>query len=157
MKNSQKQTSNVTEKKFVPSPTQLQLVKLLVDLDDHRSKEAKCAEVGITKTTLYNWYRNKDFVLYVNELLDLSADSDIADIFRAMKLSAKRGNVQAQRSFLEIRGKFTPKVKHELSGDPNNPIQTVIQVVSGMPTPPARKIEPAVELKEEEVHEDEDL
>lgn len=148
-KNSNKRGQKLTSGDWRPTPQQIAIVALLVDMDDHRSKEDKCKAVGISKQTLYNWYKNEKFVIYMNKLLDLAADSDIPDIFRAMKLAAKRGNVQAQRSYLEIRGKFTPKVKHELSGDPANPIpHTVYAPVFNMPTP---QVKPKESLNSNEI------
>lgn len=115
------------------------MVELLIDLDDRRNKEEKCKEVGISRRTLYNWFQDANFVAYMNNKLELSTEAELVDMWRSLKSVAKRGNVQALRTFFELKGKLNNRM--ELTGKDGGPIETQGNVIVefNMPKPPGKR------------------
>jgi transcriptional regulator with XRE-family HTH domain len=137
---------------WVPTSEQIEVVKLMVDLDQHLTITEICSRVGISRTTLYNWMRDEDFVKYFNGLLEDETEAGIVDAWKCLKRQMRCGSVPAATKFLEIKGKFTPKVKHEMSGDPDNPIKAELSYVPqfnmGSPPPKRDRTEEAKEFIE---------
>lgn len=143
-KNSNKRGQGLTKSKraWRPSTKQIEAVRLMVDLDQHLSITEVCQKVDISRQCLYNWLADDNFSKYFNELLDLETDAGVVDAFRSLKRQMKRGNATAAIKYLEVKQRFTPKVKHELSGDPDNPITHQVYVpVFNMPVPQVKQVE----------------
>ena len=143
--------------RWEPTAKQIEVVRLLVDMEQRLSITDVCLKAGVGRSTLYRWLRNEEFKAYFNKLLGLETDIAIIEAWRCLLKAAKRGNVQAATKILEIKGMFTPKVKHEFSGDPDNPIRTEVYVPQfHMPPPPAKRVIDAepVEITEDLTDED---
>jgi hypothetical protein len=126
-------------KPWMPQPKQIKMIELLIDLDDRRNKEEKCKEVGISRRTLYNWFQDANFVAYMNNRLELSTDAELVDMWRSLKSVAKRGNVQALRTYFELKGKLRNQM--EVTGKDGGPIETQgnVEIVFNMPRPPGKR------------------
>lgn len=81
----------------------MRLVELLNNPEDLRSKEEKCKEVGVTRKTMYEWLKIPEFVEYMIKELDKYTDGALPDIWRAHLLQAKRGNMDAIRTYYKMK------------------------------------------------------
>ena len=113
---------------WLPSPKQVAIVKLLIDPDDKRSIEAKCAACGVPKRTFYNWRQLDAFNRYIQDKLDELMEIDEPDVYKSLKTQVKRGNVQAIRTYYEVRGKLNKRVRVEHTGDGGGPVRIASRV-----------------------------
>lgn len=86
-----------------PSPYQIKLVELLINPDDRRTKEEKCKEVGVTRKTLYEWLKKPEFVDYMNSQLNKYTDSELSEVWKALLLQCKRGNIEAIKLYFKMK------------------------------------------------------
>ena len=138
----QKRGQNGTERNYEwkPSSKQIDVVRLLIDMEQRLSISEICSKAGVGRTTMYRWLQNEDFKAYFNQLLGLETDIAIIEAWRCLLKAAKMGSVQAATKILEIKGMFTPRLQHEISGDPNNPIRTEVYIPQfNMPPPPQKR------------------
>jgi hypothetical protein len=139
-----KRTQDVTvpdDNEWTPSEQQVEVIRLWLDMEQRLSISELCDKAGINRRTWYRWKQNPHFRKYFHKLLSLEVEVEpVIEAWRCLYKAAKRGNVLAATKILEVTGMFTPKVKHEFSGDPENPIRTEIYVPQfNMPPPPQRR------------------
>lgn len=90
-------------KVWQPNPKQIKMAELLINPEDRRTKKEKCAEAGITHKTLWTWMKDERFVNYVNSLVNLYTSSELSEVWKALIMQCKRGNVQAIKLFFELK------------------------------------------------------
>ena len=86
------------------------MAELLVNPDCDLSIKAMCEQLGVSRATFYNWQRESDFKGYVNFLIDSYTDSELANVWKALIKKALNGDVQAQKLFFEMKGKYKQEV-----------------------------------------------
>jgi hypothetical protein len=96
---------------WVPSAKQIKMAELLLNPEDRRSKIDKINEVGISSKTFYEWIKDKNFLDYLKSECDKYTDSELADIWRALIMQCKRGNVNAIKLYFELKGEYSQKVE----------------------------------------------
>jgi hypothetical protein len=86
-----------------PNPRQILMVELLINPEDRRTKEDKCKEVGVKKQTLYNWLKKPEFVTYMNSQIDKYTNSELSEVWKALLLQCRRGNIEAIKLFFKMK------------------------------------------------------
>ena len=76
---------------------------MLINPDDRRTKEEKCKEVGVTRKTLYEWLKKPEFVDYMNSQLNKYTDSELSEVWKALLLQCKRGNIEAIKLYFKMK------------------------------------------------------
>ncbi|MGE4272073.1 MAG: phBC6A51 family helix-turn-helix protein [Desulfitobacterium sp.] len=99
-------------KEWVPNARQIKMAELLLNPEDRRTKQAKCEEVGITPKTLWKWMQDKRYIDYLNGLLDEVTSTELTDVWKALILQCKRGNIQAIKLFFELK-ELHPVIKDQ--------------------------------------------
>ena len=89
--------------KWYPSAKQIQIVDLLLNPDDRRTKTEKINEVGVSRKTFYSWMKDERFIEYMNSRLGVYTNSELADVWKALIQQCKRGNIQAIKLFFEMK------------------------------------------------------
>lgn len=140
----QKREQSVTvqnDNEWEPTPQQIEVVRLLASLNERVSITEACNRVGVSRMAWYRWKENDNFRRYFRKILSIETEVEsVVEAWYCLHKAAKRGNVFAATKILEITGMFTPKIKHELSGDPDNPIKAEIFVPQfNMPPPPQKR------------------
>lgn len=97
-------------KDWRPHAKQIKMAQLLLNPEDRRTKQEKCKEVGITHKTLWTWMKDKRYVDYVNGQLEQYTNAEMSDVWRALLMQCKRGNIQAIKLFFEMK-EMHPSVK----------------------------------------------
>lgn len=88
-------------------------------------------EVGVSRKTFYSWMKDKRFVDYINSQIGQYTDGELADVWKALLLQCKRGNIQAIKLYFEMK-ELHPDIKikrEELkqgAGD-DKPIEIIIK------------------------------
>jgi hypothetical protein len=112
-------------KEWHPHAKQIKMVELLINPNDRRTKEDKCKEVGVTPKTLWEWMKKPEFVEYMNSQLGKYTDAELPEVWKALMMQCKRGNVNAIKLFFEMKDLVpAAKVKQEVTGKDGGPIQT---------------------------------
>jgi hypothetical protein len=99
----------------VPTARQIKMVELLINPDDRRPREVKCAEVGVTRKTLWEWEQNPEFIKYKNAQLEKYTDAQLDEVWKAHFRAIKTGSVEAIKLYHQLKGNFIEKNKTELS------------------------------------------
>ena len=86
-----------------PNPKQLKIVELLINPEDRRTKTAKMEEAGVSRKTFYAWMKDERFISYMNSRLSLYTDGELSEVWKALIMQCKRGNIQAIKLFFEMK------------------------------------------------------
>jgi hypothetical protein len=86
------------------------MAELLLNPDDRRTKAEKMREVGVPERTFYRWMKDKRFIDYMNSQIAQYTDGELAEVWKALIMQCKRGNIQAIKLFFEMK-EMHPSVK----------------------------------------------
>ena len=84
------------------------LAEAIVDPDNEKTITALCKEIGISRTTFYNWQSDADFMGYVEYLVESYTTSAIPEAWKQVIKKVEKGNMDAIRLLLEVKGKLKP-------------------------------------------------
>ena len=76
-----------------------------------------CKEVGVARSTFYRWMDDKDYLDYIQGLIDKYTDSELSSVWKALISECKNGNVQAIKLYFELKGKYTAVVQSHVTVD----------------------------------------
>lgn len=88
--------------------------ELLANPDFSGTKEEIAREAGVSRTTLYRWLRNPDFVALVNQLVAQYADAELAMVWKSLCKQIQAGNLQAIRLYFELRERGKQTASNQL-------------------------------------------
>lgn len=91
--------------------------ELLANPDFSGTKEEIAREAGVSRTTLYRWLRNPDFVALVNQLVAQYADAELAMVWKSLCKQIQAGNLQAIRLYFELRERSKQTASNQLQDD----------------------------------------
>jgi AcrR family transcriptional regulator len=60
-------------------------------------------EAGVPPRTFYRWLKDKRYIDYINSKLDQYTDSELSEVWKALIMQCKRGNIQAIKLFFEMK------------------------------------------------------
>lgn len=86
--------------------------EMLADPEFSGNKTELLKKAGVSRSTLYRWLKDSEFVNYVNELIDLYADGELGAVWKALINRCKAGDVQAIKLYFEIKGKYRQRIEH---------------------------------------------
>lgn len=98
------------------SSEQLNAAEMLANPSYKGSKSKIITEVGVSRSTFYNWFKNSCFTEYVNELIDKYTDAELSSVWKALLTRCRGGDVQAIKLYFELKGKYKQSVDVENSG-----------------------------------------
>lgn len=84
------------------------LAEAIVDPDCDKTITALCQDIGISRTTFYNWQRDPLFMGYVEYLVESYTTSAIPEAWKQIVKKVEQGNMEAIKLLLEVKGKFKP-------------------------------------------------
>lgn len=88
------------------------LAEMIVDPDNENTITALCQDVGISRTTFYNWQRDADFMAYIEWLVESYTTSAIPEAWKQIVKKVEQGNMEAIKLLLEVKGKFKPSANN---------------------------------------------
>lgn len=101
----------------VLAPQQLIIANMLLNVDDRRSKRQKCEEAGISVQQLNAWYRDAQFSEYVRKLAEEKFGDGAATAYLTILKNMENGDMVATKLFMEMSGRYTPSVRHDVNLD----------------------------------------
>ena len=100
---------------FKPTPKMLSYVNKLLDLNENLSQTEIVKRLKIDRTTVWGWYKNVDFVNWLNEQSrELFAKSK-SDRIKAAVKKAKNGDYNFAKLIFEMEGEYTPTLKQDIN------------------------------------------
>jgi acyl-CoA-binding protein len=85
---------------------QIKIAQILADPSEIRSIKAMCEDENVPRRTFYNWVGRKEFVDFVNSLIDKYMDAELAGVWGALARKARSGDTNAMKLFFEMKGKY---------------------------------------------------
>jgi AcrR family transcriptional regulator len=85
---------------------QLEAARLMSDPDERLTNAEIAERVGVSERTIYRWKEDADFIALLNDLADKHMDSFLAEAYRQLQTSARRGSVKALELILKRQGKL---------------------------------------------------
>ncbi|WP_394137443.1 phBC6A51 family helix-turn-helix protein [Cytobacillus oceanisediminis] len=106
------QSQNVTNNGL--KPEQVNMARVLADPSETGTIVDLCEKHGVNRRTFYRWMEKKEFVDYVNSLIDQYTDAELAGVWKALALKARSGDTHAIKLFFEMKGKYreVKELKH---------------------------------------------
>ncbi len=97
------------------SHRQVEMARILADPTETGTIKDICERVGLPRRTFYNWMDRKDFIDFVNSLIDKYTDAELAGVWKALSLKARGGDIQAIKLYFEMKGKYkhTQEINHK--------------------------------------------
>ena len=84
------------------------LAEAIVDPDSDKTITALCQDIGISRTTFYNWQSDPDFMRYIEWLVESYTTSAVPEAWKQIVKKVEQGNMEAIKLLLEVKGKFKP-------------------------------------------------
>ena len=93
------------------------LAEMLTNPEFSGSVTDVCREVGVARSTFYKWMDDKNYLDYLQRLIDEYTDSELSAVWKALIVECKTGNVQAIKLYFELKGKYTAVVQNNIKMD----------------------------------------
>lgn len=69
-----------------------------------------CAEIGVARSTFYDWLGKEEFKNYVDGLIDRYTDSELSRVWKALMRRVDAGDIQAIKLYFELKGRYKNEV-----------------------------------------------
>lgn len=116
-------TQNEAKSRF--TARQLKIAEALANPEFNMSKSQLAKHVGVSRSTLYRILKNKDFLDYVSSLIDIYTDIELSDVWKALLIRCKCGDIQAIKLYFELKGKYKQEIRHDVNAQ--------IQIIDDIP------------------------
>lgn len=116
--------------KYRPTGKKLKMAQALANPDNQKSITELCLEVGVARTTFYDWIGDNRFRAYVDELIDRYTDSELSRVWKALMKQIDRGNIQAIKLYFELKGKYKEGVGQRDSREDEETVDPLSQALS---------------------------
>lgn len=100
---------NEKKNEFIPSKKQALFIDWYLDLTNKLTLTQICKEVQINRTTAWRWLRDKDFVKFLNDLIEPLLSRSLIKIYKTAIKEAISGHFQFAKLLLEISGEYVSK------------------------------------------------
>lgn len=95
--------NGTNEKKKTLSAKQRKMAEALMNPEFDGTITELCEQFGVPRRTYYNWLDNSEFQKYMSELIEKYADSELANVWKALIEQCTQGNVKAMKLYFERR------------------------------------------------------
>lgn len=93
-----------------------------------KSQKQLAAELGVHETTLCDWKRLPGWHDAVYDLAMAEVRGELAPVLHAQIREAKKGSLPHAQWLFEVAGKWSPKQRHEVSGQDGAPLVFTIAI-----------------------------
>lgn len=87
-------------------PKQREAAEALVDPSDTRTVKELCGDLGISRTTFYNWQKQAEFAGYVKVLIECLKTSIVPKAWKQIAKKVDEGSMEAIRMVFETTGEL---------------------------------------------------
>lgn len=99
---------------FQPKTEQIKFAEIYLDYRQKLTFEQIAEKIGCSRTTIWNWFQNPDFLEWINEQATYMQKTALVPILKSLIRKAEVGDVQAIKLYLEKMGEFSEKLKIEV-------------------------------------------
>ncbi len=85
------------------TPKQRHLAEKLANPDFTGTVTELCRQCNVARSTFYKWMDKREFLEYLNELIQKYSDSELANVWKALIRKCAMGDVQAIKLYFELR------------------------------------------------------
>jgi len=100
---------------FEPEPEQLAFAEIYLDYNRKLTFEDTAKEVGVSRTTIWRWFKNKDFVSWLNSKKDELLNKSLMDRYRTAVRKARAGDFSFSKLLFEIQGEYIPRSESKVT------------------------------------------
>lgn len=111
------------------TPKQIVWVNMLLNIEDPRSLRKKADDLGITIQEHNAWMKNKKFATHLQKRAFDLFGREKWQVFLSVLQSARHGDVQAQKLYLELTGDYVPQSKLNVKIDVQGTVGLLIEVI----------------------------
>ena len=86
-------------------PKQIKLANRLADPGFTGTVTQLCDEIGVARSTFYDWMGQEPFREYLTDLINRYADSELASVWKALIRRCVVGDVQAIKLYFDVRSR----------------------------------------------------
>jgi len=98
-------------KEFSPKPAQIRYASIYLNIMDRLTQEEIAKEIGITRKTIWNWYKKPEFVRWLNTQKDSLIYNSLIEIYKVAIRKARSGHYLFAKLILEMAGAYQPGLK----------------------------------------------
>lgn len=102
------------------SRKQIKAAEKLANPDFDGTITQLCEEVGVARSTFYDWLGKEDFRAYVDSLIDRYTDSELSRVWKALMRQIDGGDIQAIKLYFELKGRYKQGVGRDVQSQPQN-------------------------------------
>jgi transcriptional regulator with XRE-family HTH domain len=99
---------------FQPKPEQIRFAEIYLDYRQKLTFEKIAEQIGVDRTTIWNWFQKPDFLEWINEKATYMQKTALIPIIKSLIRKAEVGDVQAIKLYLEKIGEFSERLKVEV-------------------------------------------
>ncbi len=100
---------------FEPDSKQIRFIELYLDYEKNLTFKDIAEKIGCSRTTIWSWFQNKDFVNWLNSKKDETIDKGLMAIYKTAIRKAQAGDFQFAKLILEIKGDYVPKSESKVT------------------------------------------
>lgn len=100
---------NCENKKFIPKKEQIDFAEKFLDIDGKRTRKEIAEEIGVHYNTITNWFKNNDFVDWINSQTDKILKDSRPDRYITAIRKAKIGDFNFSKMLFEMQGEYIQK------------------------------------------------
>ena len=89
--------------KYGLKPKQLKMVQTLADPGFTGTVTELCAQIGVARSTFYDWMGQEQFKACLTDFIGKYADSELAAVWKALIRKCTDGDVQAIKLYFDVR------------------------------------------------------
>lgn len=112
----------------VITPKQKKAAAMLADPTFTGTISDLCEEIGVARSTFYNWMESAVFRTYVDSLIGVYTDAELSKAWKALMRLVDRGDIQAIKLFFELKGKY----KAAGAGSESDKLDGLIAAIRGV-------------------------
>lgn len=92
------------------NPKQIKAVEMLANPEFEGTITKLCSEVGVSRTTFYEWMGKAEFRAYLNRLIDRYTDGELSKVWHALLRNIEKGDTQAIKLYFELKGRYRQEI-----------------------------------------------
>lgn len=85
---------------------QIKIAEMLSNPEFSGTITQLCQEVGIARSTFYDWLDKDEFREYLDNLIDKYTDSELSRVWKVLIRKIEEGDLTAIKLYFELKGKY---------------------------------------------------
>lgn len=100
---------------FKPKPKQIKFAEIYLDYLQKKTFEDIAKEIGCSRTTIWSWFKNEDFINWLNLKKDELLKSSLMARYRTAIRKAEAGDFNFSKLLFEMQGEYVQKSESKVT------------------------------------------